>query len=56
MNDKARIGNWVSYCCSEDLTRINSQEDVDDILDDIEEGDSIPMLFETKEEALRELD
>jgi hypothetical protein len=48
------IGDWYAICCSQDLRRLESQEDIDaawETLDDVDLG----QFFPTKEAALARL-
>lgn len=55
MNTKVQviIGDWVTWCCDEDLKCIETTDDLRDILEDIEEDVHVPLgVWPTKKEAL----
>lgn len=45
---KIKKGQWVSYCCHEDLTQADEDEEVE-----VDDGDILPAVFDTEEEGLR---
>lgn len=55
-----KIGDWVMWCCEEDLHRIEDQDEIDEIeasIADSLEMDEHPMyqIFPTKDAALESL-
>ena len=50
------IGDWVTYCCEEDLLQVVDQEHLANILEDIDEDVCSPVsVWRTYEDALVEL-
>ena len=51
-----KIGHYYSYCCELDLYKIESESDINDLVDDMNDDYGlIPRIWDTKESALKEL-
>jgi hypothetical protein len=51
--DEVKIGHWYTFCCEEDLTQIDNDEELETVKEDLQ--DEIDSVWETKEEALAEI-
>jgi hypothetical protein len=49
-----KIGHWYTFCCERDLTQIASEEELEEVRNDLLE-DGMNKVWETKEEALLEI-
>lgn len=51
------IGDWYSLCCEIDLKQIEDEEERQEVLECIEEGEPYPRgIWATREEALQDLE
>ena len=51
-----QIGYWYTYCCHLDLEEIKTEEDLQDIRQEIEDDEPLlPHVWPTKLEALQEM-
>lgn len=48
----ARIGQWYSQCCWEDLSQIETEEDRADVQEMMDNGEIENLLFDSKDAAL----
>ena len=51
-----QLGDWVYHCCKEDLHKITSKAELDDLTEDIKNHDAPYFaFFRTKRKALKSL-
>lgn len=50
-NSKPQVGWWAFFCCEEDLSEIESEDELEDLL----ETETVYYFFPTREAALKEL-
>jgi hypothetical protein len=55
MKKYPEIGDWVTICCYCDLYQVLTQEEIDEIISDNEDGIGYK-IFSSLKEAIRELD
>ena len=51
INKMPRIGIWVTMCCTEDMFLIETQDQLDEILEELADGEFTYYFVETEQEA-----